>query len=86
MKQPKRRGGRGLDTIKRLIVPVSGALALGVGLGGCGTALTRSAPDPDRPEIASVGQETNRVRSGCPIRFSVRLPRRRGHVRPAPRP
>ena len=74
MKQPKPRGGRGLEVIKGLIVPVGGALALAVSLGSCGTALTRSAPHPDRPEIASVGQEANRVRSGCPmrIRFAFR--------------
>ena len=45
-----------------------------MGLGGCGTALTTSPPHPDRPEIASVSQETNRVRSGCPmkLRFAFR--------------
>ncbi len=68
------RGGSGGKVVIGLIVAVGGALALSVGLGGCGTALTRSAPHPDRPEIAFVSQEANRVRSGCPIklRFAFR--------------
>jgi hypothetical protein len=74
MRPAKRRGGSGLKVVKGLILPVGGALALAVGLGGCGTALTRSAPHPDRPEIAFVSQEANPVRSGCPIklRFAFR--------------
>jgi hypothetical protein len=69
MKQPWRHGGRGLGAIKGSIVPVGTALALAISLAGCGTALTTSAPHSDRPEIATVGQEANRVRSGCPIRI-----------------
>jgi hypothetical protein len=50
---------------------VGGTLALAVTLGGCGTALTQSAPHPDRPEIVSGRLETDRVRSGCPIRLRL---------------
>lgn len=49
------------------------ALALAVVLGGCGTALIQSAPHPDRPEIASGRLETDRVRSGCPIRLRLTI-------------
>jgi hypothetical protein len=53
------------------VVRVGGALALAVILGGCGTALTQSAPHPDRPEITSGRLESDRVRSGCPIRLRL---------------
>jgi hypothetical protein len=45
--------------------------ALCLALGGCTTALSQSAPHPDRPEIASARAEVDRVRSGCPIRLWV---------------
>jgi hypothetical protein len=38
---------------------------------GCGTALTTSAPHPDRPEIALAAVAESRVRSGCPIRLRI---------------
>ena len=58
----------------RATIRVGAALALAVGLGGCGTALIQSAPHPDRPEIVSGRLEADQVRSGCPIRlrFSFR--------------
>jgi hypothetical protein len=55
----------------RAIVWLGVALALVVGLGGCGTALTQSVPHPDRPEIASARVETDRVLSGCPVRLRL---------------
>ena len=58
----------------RSVIQLGAVLALAVSLIGCRTALTQSAPHPDRPEIASGRLETDRVRSGCPIRlrFSFR--------------
>ncbi len=55
----------------RTIMRVVGALALAGILGGCGTSLTQSALHPDRPEIASGRLESDRVRSGCPIRLRL---------------
>lgn len=58
----------------RSVIQLGAVLALAVSLIGCRTALTQSAPHPDRPEIASGRLETDRVWSGCPIRlrFSFR--------------
>ncbi len=44
---------------------------MAVNLAGCETALTPSAPSPDRPEIASARLATDRVRSGCPVRLRL---------------
>jgi uncharacterized protein YceK len=49
-------------------------------LGGCGTVLTQSAPHPGRPEIASGRLETDRVRSGCPIRLRLTIRDVEGNV------
>ena len=53
----------------RSAIRFGAVLALAVSLISCKTALTESAPHPDRPEIASGRLETDRVRSGCPIRL-----------------
>jgi hypothetical protein len=68
MRQAAARG-RGLTV--GLIVRVGGALTLAVGLVACRTALTTSAPHPDRPEIGLAALAAIRVRSGCPIRLHI---------------
>jgi uncharacterized protein YceK len=62
---------RGSTVLTRQIACLGVTAALAMGLGGCGTALTQSAPHPGRPEIASGRLESDRVRSGCPIKLRL---------------
>jgi hypothetical protein len=62
---------RDITAFTRQIVCLGVTAALAMGLSGCGTTLTQSASHPDRPEIASGRLESDRVRSGCPIKLRL---------------
>jgi NAD(P)H-hydrate repair Nnr-like enzyme with NAD(P)H-hydrate dehydratase domain len=54
-----------------VVVSALAALALGAGLVACETPLRTSATHPDRPDVASLGVESDRVRSGCPVKRRI---------------
>jgi hypothetical protein len=60
-----------VPTPRQRVVRTLASLAMAANLAGCETVLTATTPSPDRPEMVSARLETDRVRSGCPVRLRL---------------